>query len=166
MLNNFKIFLSGGITGLDTKECKKWRDCLQSRFYGVFGLNNNIIVNQMRHFNPNKETSDTLEKEAMMYNLYHVRTADIIIVNLDKLNSIGTAQELMLAYELHKPIIGFIQEDKVSKIHPWIQMEIGKLFTYKYNKYYTEATDEETPDCLEWTLEGIVDYVKNHYYTS
>lgn len=166
MLNNFKIFLSGGITGLDTKECKKWRDCLQSRFYGVFGLNNNVTVNQMRHFNPNKETSDTLEKEAMMYNLYHVRTADIIIVNLDKINSVGTAQELMLAYELHKPIIGFIQEDKVSKIHPWIQMEVGKLFTYKYNKYYTEATDEETPDCLEWTLEGIVDYVKNHYYTS
>ena len=58
MLNSCKIFLSGGITGLDTKECKKWRDCLQSRFHGVFGLNTNIIVNQMRHFNPNKETSD------------------------------------------------------------------------------------------------------------
>lgn len=152
MLNSrFKVFLSGGITGLNNEDCKIWRDYISERFlYDYFvGCS---IVNQMNHFNPNEETSDSLEKEAMMYDLYHLRTSNVVIVNLNKTDSIGTAQELMLAYELHIPIIGFIKEENLSKIHPWIQTEAGKLFTYK--------DDSE----LKETLDLIAHYVATCYF--
>lgn len=148
MNNKFKIFLSGGITGLNDKDCKEWRDYISVEF---LDYSNVISVNQMQHFNPNEETSDSLEKEAMMYDLYHLRTANLVVVNLDKTDSIGTAQELMLAYELHIPIIGFIKEENLSKVHPWIQTEVGKLFTYK--------DDSE----LEEILDSVVYYVVNYY---
>jgi len=151
MNNKFKIFLSGGITGLNDEDCKKWRDYITERFL-YYCIPDFLIVNQMNHFNPNEETSDSLEKEAMMYDLHHLRTSNIIIVNLDKTDSIGTAQELMLAYELHIPIIGFIKESSLSKIHPWIQTEVGKLFTY--------TDDSELTDVLDL----IVYYVKNYYF--
>lgn len=148
MNNKFKIFLSGGITGLNAKECKEWRDYIEIYFQTYFDSKCEV-VNQMNHFDPNKETSDSLEKEAMIYDLYHLRTSDIVIVNLNKLDSIGTAQELMLAYELHIPIIEFVEENKKNKIHPWIQTEIIKLFTY----------DESVYDAILDTI----DYVYNYY---
>lgn len=148
MSNKFKIFLSGGITGLNDEDCKKWRDYVTKRFL-YYGIPYFVIVNQMNHFNPNEETSDSLEKEAMMYDLHHLRTSDVVIVNLNKTDSIGTAQELMLAYELHIPIIGFIKADKKDKIHPWIQTEVTKLFTY------TNDIENALVDCM--------DYVYNYY---
>lgn len=150
MSNKFKIFLSGGITGLNDEDCKKWREYIVKYFSNwCFNEADCMIVNQMNHFNPNKETSDLLEKEAMRYNLHHLRTSNIVIVNLNKLESIGTAQELMLAYELRIPIIGFIKADKKDKIHPWIQIEVTKLFTY------TEDIENALVDCM--------DYVYNYY---
>ncbi len=150
MNSKFKIFLSGGITGLNNEDCKKWREYIVEYFScWCFNKADCIIVNQMNHFNPNEETSDLLEKEAMRYNLHHLRTSNIVIVNLNKLESIGTAQELMLAYELRIPIIGFIKADKKDKIHPWIQMEVTKLFTY------TKDIENALVDCM--------DYVYNYY---
>ena len=149
--SRFKVFLSGGITGLNNEDCKAWRDFITSRFL-YYCLLDFSTVNQMNHFNPNEETSDALEKEAMMYDLHHLRTANLVIVNLNKTDSIGTAQELMLAYELHIPIIGFIKEENLSKIHPWIQTEVGKLFTYK--------DDSE----LEEILDLIAHYVATCYF--
>lgn len=150
MNSRFKIFLSGGITGLNDEDCKKWREYIVKYFSNwCFNETDYIIVNQMKHFDPNKETSDLLEKEAMRYNLHHLRTSNIVIVNLNKLESIGTAQELMLAYELNIPIIGFIDIDKKDKIHPWIQIEVTKLFTYIKD--------------IEEALVNCMDYVYNYY---
>lgn len=148
MNNKFKIFLSGGITGLSAKECKDWREYISGYFLNYFESKCEV-VNPMSHFDPNKETSDSLEKEAMIYDTYHLRTSDIVIVCLNKLDSIGTAQELMLAYELHIPIIGFIEENKKNKIHPWMQTEITKLFTY----------DKDMYDAIQ----DAIDYVYNYY---
>jgi hypothetical protein len=55
----------------------------------------------------------------------------------------------MLAYELRIPIIGFIKAYKKDKIHPWIQMEVTKLFTY------TKDIENALVDCM--------DYIYNYY---
>jgi nucleoside 2-deoxyribosyltransferase len=54
-----------------------------------------------------------------------VRTSDLILVNLNG-KSIGTAMELMLAHELHKPIIGYFEED--NEIHPWLDYVCDRVF--------------------------------------
>lgn len=142
-----KIFLSGGITGLDAEESKKWREYIQ-RYFALY-RHDNIIINPVNHFNPNEETSESIEREGMEFCLSHLRTSDLIIVNLNKLDSIGTAQELMLAHELHIPIIGIVNESLVDNVHPWIKMEVSKMFTY---------TDD-----IDGVLNDVIWYALRHY---
>jgi len=146
MDSKFKIFLSGGITGLSDDESSKWREAICD-FYSSY--ENCIIVNPVAHFNPNGCTSDSEEKEGMEFCLSHLRTSDFVIVNLNKLDSIGTAQELMLAYELHIPIIGIAKESTLENIHPWIKAEAIRIFTYANN--------------IHDVLSDVIVYVSHHY---
>ena len=82
----------------------------------------------------------------MTYDLFCVKQADVIVVNFNSLSSIGTAQEIMYAHTLNKPIIGMIEEDKYNQLHPWYKEECIKIFKYK-------------PDELEETIRTIIDYI-------
>ena len=145
MSDKLKIFLSGGMTGLTEEEASKWRTS--------FKLNNAvqddtpfIFIDPTYYYFPTDKTTQEYEKEAMNYDLYLVRHSDLIIVNFNSLSSIGTAQELMLAHTLNKPIIGMIPEDKYEQLHPWYKEECMKIFKYKSNE-------------LEETVQKIMRYI-------
>lgn len=145
MSNKLKIFLSGGMTGLTEEEASKWRTS--------FKLNNAvqddtpfIFIDPTYYYFPTDKTTQEYEKEAMNYDLYLVKHSDLIIVNFNSLSSIGTAQELMLAYTLNKPIIGMIEEDKYEQLHPWYKEECMKIFKYDSDK-------------LEETVNKIMRYI-------
>ena len=145
MSDKLKIFLSGGMTGLTEEEASKWRTS--------FKLNNAvqddspfIFIDPTYYYFPTDKTTQEYEKEAMNYDLYLVRHSDLIIVNFNSLSSIGTAQEVMLAYTLNKPIIGMIEEDKYNQLHPWYKEECMKIFKYDSDK-------------LEETVQKIMRYI-------
>ena len=145
MSDKLKIFLSGGMTGLTEEEASKWRTS--------FKLNNAvqddtpfIFIDPTYYYFPTDKTTQEYEKEAMNYDLYLVRHSDLIIVNFNSLSSIGTAQELMLAHTLSKPIIGMIPEDKYNQLHPWYKEECMKIFKYDSDK-------------LEETVQKIMRYI-------
>lgn len=145
MSDKLKIFLSGGMTGLTEEEASGWRTS--------FKLNNAvqddtpfIFIDPTYYYFPTDKTTQEYEKEAMNYDLYLVRHSDLIIVNFNSLSSIGTAQELMLAHTLNKPIIGMIEEDKYNQLHPWYKEECMKIFKYKSNE-------------LEETVNKIMRYI-------
>lgn len=145
MSDKLKIFLSGGMTGLTEEEASKWRTS--------FKLNNAvqddtpfIFIDPTYYYFPTDKTTQEYEKEAMNYDLYLVKHSDLIIVNFNSLSSIGTAQELMLAHTLDKPIIGMIEEDKYKQLHPWYKEECMKIFKYDSGK-------------LEETIEKIMRYI-------
>lgn len=145
MPDKLKIFLSGGMTGLTEEEASKWRTS--------FKLNNAvqddtpfIFIDPTYYYFPTDKTTQEYEKEAMNYDLYLVKHSDLIIVNFNSLSSIGTAQELMLAHTLNKPIIGMIPEDKYEQLHPWYKEECMKIFKYKSNE-------------LEETVQKIIRYI-------
>lgn len=145
MSDKLKIFLSGGMTGLTEEEASGWRTS--------FKLNNAvqddtpfIFINPTYYYFPTDKTTQEYEKEAMNYDLYLVKHSDFIIVNFNSLSSIGTAQELMLAHTLNKPIIGMIEEDKYNQLHPWYKEECMKIFKYDLNK-------------LEETVNKIMRYI-------
>ena len=71
------------------------------------------------------------EKEAFDYDLYWVRNCDVLVVNLNKLDSIGTAQEIMLAHILNKPIIMICEEGAYDDVHPWYKEEATRFFLYQ-----------------------------------
>ena len=82
----------------------------------------------------------------MRYDLYCIKQADVIIVNFNSLSSIGTAQEVMYAHILNKPIVGMIEEDKYDQLHPWYKEECMKIFKYK-------------PEELEKVINEIIEYI-------
>ena len=144
MSNKLKIFLSGGMTGLTEEEASYWRT--EFKLENVREGNDFIFIDPTYLYEPSNNTDQAYEKEAMEYDLYWVKRSDLIIVNFNSLSSIGTAQELMLAHTLNKPIIGMIPEDKYEQLHPWYKEECMKIF--KYNS-----------DELEETIDKIIRYI-------
>lgn len=144
MSNKLKIFLSGGMTGLTEEEASYWRT--EFKLENVREGNDFIFIDPTYLYEPSNNTDQAYEKEAMEYDLYWVKRSDLIIVNFNSLSSIGTAQEIMLAYTLNKPIIGMIEEDKYDQLHPWYKEECIKIFKYKSDK-------------LEDTINEIIEYI-------
>ena len=144
MSNKLKIFLSGGMTGLTEEEASYWRT--EFKLENVREGNDFIFIDPTYLYEPSNNTDQAYEKEAMEYDLYWVKRSDLIIVNFNSLSSIGTAQELMLAHTLNKPIIGMIPEDKYEQLHPWYKEECMKIFKYDSDK-------------LEETVNKIMRYI-------
>ena len=150
MSNKLKIFLSGGMSNISEEDSKKWRRLFkQSRyknFSSAYYADQYIFINPTTLYKPSEPYDPIVEKEAMEYDLYWVKHSDLIVVNFNSLSSIGTAQEIMLAYTLNKPIIGMIEEDKYDQLHPWYKQECIKIFKYKSDK-------------LEDIINEIIEYI-------
>ena len=54
----------------------------------------------------------------MEYDLNALRKSDLVVVNFNAPNSLGTAMELILAKELHIPVIGLLKDN--IALHPWL----------------------------------------------
>lgn len=120
------IYLSGGMQNLSFEDSNDWRKCISDELkYDAYVFNPNDYASLI----DGKPTSED-EKEAFRFDIHKLRTADVVIVNFNDPNSIGTAQEIALAYEWNKPIIGL--NEKSNEIHPWLQIEVGKVFSDIY----------------------------------
>ena len=111
----YTIYLAGGMSGISFEESNNWRESFDALIN---------ILSKARTINPNyyynfKEVNHKSEKEIREFDLHKVRTADLVFVNFNAPNSIGTAQELAIAYELKIPIIG-LHENKIESLHPWL----------------------------------------------
>lgn len=64
----------------------------------------------------------------MKFDLRNVKNSDLVLVNFNNPLSIGTAQELAIAYDRDIPIVGTAEKDNI-KFHPWLKEECDKIFT-------------------------------------
>ena len=139
-----KIFLSGAISNIPSHDATYWRELFEEETSF-----SHTVINPTSLYKPSNTSSLSYEAEAMFYDLHHVRDSDVIIVNFNTLYSIGTAQELMLAHILHKPIIGMIPESKYKYLHPWFKLETIKLFIY-----------EDSESNLRETIKSVLEYIE------
>ena len=118
-METVKIYLSGGMTGLSFEEQFKWRSNIMSAIrYGDYNYEKKVsFFNPVDFYNFEDKNYKT-EREVIEFDLYNLRKSDLIIVNFNAPNSIGTAMELMLAKEYKIPVIAFGTKDK--EIHPWL----------------------------------------------
>ena len=120
-MENIRIYLSGAMSGISLEEQTKWRMKLKDAIlYSDFEY-----VNKPIFFDPTQKYScfenyHKSEREAFEYDLDYLRKSDLIVVNFNKPDSLGTAMELMLGKELHIPIIGLNQNNE--QIHPWLEL--------------------------------------------
>lgn len=119
-MGNFKIYLSGAMSGISWEEQTKWRRQFQNAIkFGDYNYEKKVIFFDPTQFYNFEEKHQKSEREVMEFDLYNLRNSNLVIVNLgnngDK--SIGTSMELMLAKELRIPVIAF---NGNKKTHPWI----------------------------------------------
>lgn len=145
-----KIFLSGGYSNLSREEATEWRKLIKSIAIKEYPLLFLEFIDPTELYIPPETYNPSYEKEAMQYDLYHVKTSDIVIVHFNSLTSIGTAQEIMYAHTLNKPIIGLISLNEISKLHPWYKEECMKIFLYN--------PLENKPDSLNKALKEVIKY--------
>ena len=113
-----KIYMAGGMSGISLEEQKKWRNQIRNEItYNCDTKKSPSFISPPDYYSPstNKHKS---EREVREFELSHVRKSDLIIVNYNQPQSIGTAMELAIAKEYHIPVIGINQEG--YKLHPWL----------------------------------------------
>ena len=118
-METVKIYLSGGMTGINFEEQSKWRQQIQDaiRFGDYDYTKKPVFFNPVQYYNF-EEVRHKSEREAMEFDLNGLRKSDLVIVNFNNPKSIGTAMELMLAKERNMPIIGW--NPSGEPLHPWL----------------------------------------------
>lgn len=124
-MENVRIYLSGGMGALSYEEQSKWRKQVIDAIKYNYDCEKKVsFFNPVDHYNF-KDKVQKSESEVMEYDLYKLRNSDLVIVNFNDEKSIGTAMELMLAKELHIPIIG-LNKDK-RELHPWLTCSCNRM---------------------------------------
>lgn len=118
-METVKIYLSGGMGNLNFEEQSKWRNqVINAIKFGDYDYEKKpIFFNPVDHYNFT-EVRYRSEREVMEFDLNALRHSDLVIVNFNDHKSIGTAMELMLAKEMHIPVIGL--NPKEETLHPWL----------------------------------------------
>jgi len=145
-MQRFNIYLAGGVTGLPAhgeNGYMTWRrevkDQIKSGIYdSIFDV---VVVDPTEYFNFEEKKYQT-EREIMEFDLYKVRTSDLIIASFSAPRSLGTMAELAIAYERRIPIIGLCERESNNDMHPWQHEFCTRIFSRR---------DE------------MLDYIRNYY---
>lgn len=144
-MKTLKIYLAGKMSGLSFKEMNDWRQDLKMQLELAAQISGYQIqvINPVDYFNF-KEKRYQSEIEVEEYDLAHVTSSNIIIVNLDGLNSSdGTKIEIHDArYHNRIPVIVFGDKRLYEDLHPWIKNDITRV---------------------EETMEDVVRYIQEFY---
>jgi len=128
-MNQFNIYLSGGMEKFGRErfeEGNEWRVDLTIKFQ-------NSYCNYKVHcINPNDYDSFLYKDydsqlEVMKFDLNKVRKSDLVIVNFNDPDSLGTMAELAVAYDRDIPILGLCENKET--LHPWSREMCNKIFT-------------------------------------
>lgn len=140
-----KIYLCGKMSGLNFDEMNSWRKRVEDALKIKSGFTGTpiTVVNPVVYYNFEEKRHQT-EIEVEEFDLAHVITSNIIIVNLDGLkDSIGTIIELHDAHYHHRiPVIAFGDRKLYDELHPWIKNDITRV---------------------EDDIVGVVNYIRDFY---
>lgn len=147
MKDDFRIFLSGKMTGLNKLDMNSWRSEFQKLVDDDwFGYTRTPhVINPCEYFGNLDDSPTWIEhKEYIRWELRQARDCDLLVAGISRnQDSIGTACEITTAYEAGKPILLYNQYELLhSDIHPFVW----------------EMSDR----CFE-KLEDLADYIREVY---
>jgi len=124
----FNIYLSGGMTGMSMQDQSGWR----YRMTHLLDRYSNVkyaveCFNPIAYYSESRPEEYDSEREVMEYDLFRLRTSDLVIVNFNNLKSLGTMAEIAIAYDRRMPIIGIYSGDR-GELHPWQEDMCSKIF--------------------------------------
>lgn len=129
-MKHLKIYLAGKMTGVSFDEMNIWRVKSKEKLLNVaedtgYSV---TVINPVEFYNFEEHRYQS-DKEVEDYDLAHVLTSDVIVVNLEGIDtSIGTIIELHDAnYHRRIPVIAFGDKETYEKLHPWIKRDITRV---------------------------------------
>ena len=142
-----KIYECGKMGGLSFEEANSWRAELKMKLMYVAQLTGCEleVINPLEYYNHFNNVHQS-EEEVQDFDLYHVKSSDIIVVNLAGLSSSdGTKIELHDAnYNNRIPVIAFGDKELYNNLHPWIKRCITRR---------------------EESMDDVVVYIRDFYMT-
>ena len=145
MNKRLKIYEAGKMSGLNYEEMNGWRGSLKRllNHYATYNSVNLTVINPVDYYNFKTKLHKS-EKEVFQFDMNHVKSSDIVVVNLDGLNtSIGTCIELYEAYKRNTPVLALGTYDTYDNLHPWLKEFITRV----------DETEEE-----------LVNYIRDFYF--
>lgn len=132
MSEKIKVYLAGGITNATEEQMNGWRK-RSKELFDKFAKDKFEVINPVDYYNPTDYNFDST-REVMEFDLHKVRNADVILVNYNIPNSIGTAIEIGIANEHRIPVVGVINSmSDENTIHDWLDCMTWK----KYNNLFS-----------------------------
>lgn len=117
-MENVRIYLAGGMSGLSLEEQVQWRNQFRNAIkYNYEHTKSYGIFSPPDYYSPSTDAHKS-EREAMEFELAHLRKSDVVVVNFNVPESLGTAMELMVAKENKIPVVGLNKNGVV--LHPWL----------------------------------------------
>ena len=118
-MKRVSIYLAGGMGGLTFDEQTKWRKQVRDAIlYGCYDYEYKpLFFDPTQYYNFEEPLKHKSEREAMEFDLYNLKRSDLVVVNFNKPDSLGTMAELAIAYEHRIPVIGLNKEG--IELHPW-----------------------------------------------
>ena len=120
-MNKLKVYEAGKMSGLNFAQMNNWR-VEASKMLKEESDNRIHTINPCDFYNFSMNPNTYIEKEVKEFDLLMVKQSDVILVNMDYPDSIGTAIELHMATVWGIPVIGFGE----TKNHPWIELCLTK----------------------------------------
>lgn len=126
--SDLTVYLCGKMSGLAKEDMEGWRKYIKKELekYAILADCNINVISPCDYYNFENPRHQS-EEEIMRYDLSLVKNSDIVIANVEGLNtSIGSAIEIYEAWKLGIPIIGYENlqyhlHNKDEKLHPWLQ---------------------------------------------
>lgn len=144
-MRTLKVYEAGKMSGLSFDKMNTWREKLKNLLLSAAEISNYQIqvINPVDFYNFQEKTYQS-EIEVEEFDLAHVISSDILVVNLIGLSSSdGTKIELHDAkYHNKIPVIAFGNRELYEELHPWIKGSITRV---------------------EDTMEDVVKYIQEFY---
>lgn len=118
-MKDCSIYLAGGMGSLSFEEQTKWRNQVcDAIVFGEYDYDIKPYFFSPPQYYNFEETSHKTEKEVMDFDLNRLRNSDLVIVNFNDPQSLGTAMELAIAFENRIPVVGLNKDG--AELHPWL----------------------------------------------
>ncbi len=118
------------MSGLSFEEMNNWRKEVRDKILIVaqFADYQVQVINPVDYYNFEEKRYQS-EEEVEEYDLAHVTSSNIVIVNLKGLNSSdGTKLEIHDAkYHNKIPVIAFGNQELYEQLHPWLRRNITRV---------------------------------------
>lgn len=139
-MDTYRIYLAGSMSGMSMEEQNDWRVNVKNELES-YACNYKVkCINPVDYYNTFDSTTYDSDLEVMNFDLHKVKKSDLVILNYNNMQSLGTMAELAIAWDRGIPVIGLNESEQ--QLHCWQYCMTSKVFN---------------------NMDDMLDYIKKYY---